>query len=372
MIPTSERELTDAIASATGPLALIGGGTRGVSCAGEPLQLKGLSGVSLYDPGALTMVAQAGTPLSEITAMLAAENQQLAFEPSDLRRLLDTSGEPTVGGAFASLSAGPRRIQAGAARDFLLGVRFVDGLGTVVSNGGRVMKNVTGYDLVKLLAGSYGTLGALSEVSFKVLPAPECIGTLVWEGLDPARALSVFTGALGAPFDVTGAARLPEQGEQPARTLVRVEGFEKSVKYRLNELGKRFVDLPAPRVICTAQSQDQLWPQVRDVQPFQGQVGNVWRTSVKPSDMLQVMALSQFQHVVDWGGGLIWTLAPDGHDLRADLRKIAGHSTLVRASQGDLTSLGRFAPEPAPLAVLSAGLRAKFDPRGILNAGVMG
>ncbi|WP_295316268.1 FAD-binding protein, partial [Roseobacter sp.] len=169
MKPENEAALAEMIRSANGPLTVTGGGTRGMTGDGETLETGALSGISLYEPGALTIVAGAGTPLADVHTALAAENQRLAFEPMDHRPLLGTTGEPTLGGVIAANVSGPRRIQGGAARDYALGVRFVDGAGNIVKNGGRVMKNVTGYDLVKLMCGSCGTLGVLSEVALKVL-----------------------------------------------------------------------------------------------------------------------------------------------------------------------------------------------------------
>ena len=210
MRPESEADLARMIAEAKGPLNIEGGGTRGMDVEGETLSLSALSGVELYEPGALTLVAKAGTPVSEIEELLAGENQRLAFEPADYRGLLGTEGTPTIGGVFAGNISGSRRIQAGAARDFLLGVRFVDGAGQIVKNGGRVMKNVTGYDLVKLMSGAQGTLGVLSEVSFKVLPQAASMATVSVSGLDLPGAVRVMSAALGSPFDVTGAAYDPD------------------------------------------------------------------------------------------------------------------------------------------------------------------
>ena len=182
MRPASEAELAELVAGSKGPLVVRGGGTRTLGHAvGEVLETGGLSGVELYEPGALTLVARAGTPLAQVDAVLAAERQRLSFDPPDLRALLGRNGVSTLGGVVAANASGPRRVQSGAARDALLGVRFVDGSGTVIKNGGRVMKNVTGYDLVKLLAGSRGTLGVLTEVSFKVQAMPEAEATLVIE-----------------------------------------------------------------------------------------------------------------------------------------------------------------------------------------------
>lgn len=367
--PKTETELAEMIAGATGPLAICGGGTRGFDVAGEVLTTSGLSGVELYEPGALTMVARAGTPVAEIETLLAENGQRLAFEPMDHRGLLATEGVPTIGGVFAANISGPRRIQVGAARDFLLGVRFVDGTGQVVKNGGRVMKNVTGYDLVKLMSGAHGTLGVLSEVSFKVLPMPECTGTLAWRGLGWTAALKVFCEALKSPFDVTGAARLPAPAGGHSTTMIRVEGFEDSVKYRMTQLREHFADLTPDKLTIDAPENSDYWRWTRDVAPFAGKSGDVWRTSVKPTDMIQVTGKWDYDHVVDWGGGLIWSLVPEGTGFRQVLGKLNGHSTLVRASRETRGRLGQFHPEPAPLAAISAGLRAKFDPRGILNAG---
>ncbi|WP_082023087.1 FAD-binding protein [Leisingera sp. ANG-S5] len=372
MTPGSEAELAEAIAGASGPLCIQGGGSRGLGVEGDVLSTRGLSGIELYEPGALTLVVKSGTPVAEVEALLAAENQRLAFEPMDHRGLLGTDGEPTVGGVIAANVSGPRRIQAGAARDHLLGVRLVDGSGQAVKNGGRVMKNVTGYDLVKLMCGAHGTLGVLTEVSLKVLPKPECSGTLVWHGLGWVASLKVFCEALKSPYDVTGAGRVPQGAAGKSMTYIRVEGFEDSVKYRLTELRRLFSDLKPDELNIDAEENAQIWQSLRDAEPFHGKAGDVWRTSVKPTDMLKVTGQRDFEHVVDWGGGLIWSLVPEGEDLRQKLANVPGHATLVRASADTRARIGVFQPQPAPLAAISEGLRWQFDPRGILNPGLMG
>jgi glycolate oxidase FAD binding subunit len=367
MRPESEQELADMVRGATGPLAVRGGGTRGIGrpVPGAVLETGGLAGVRLYEPGALTLVAGAGTPLAEVEALLAAEGQRLPFEPMDHRGLLGTTGAPTLGGMVAANASGPRRVQAGACRDSLIGVRFVDGTGAVVKNGGRVMKNVTGYDLAKLMAGSWGTLGVLSEVSFKLLPAPETAATLVYTGLDPARAVALMASALGSPYEVTGAAHLPD-----GRTVLRIEGFAASVAYRVGELAAHLEGFGTAARLDREETA-QLWTGVRDVAPFQGRAGDVWRISVKPSDAPGLLARVAGEAMLDWGGGLIWALVPEGTDLRADLGAFKGHATLIRAATGTRARLACFHPDPAPVAALSRGLRARFDPRGILNPGLM-
>nr|WP_260007146.1 FAD-binding protein [Leisingera sp. M527] len=365
LTPQSEAELAEMLAGASGPLCIQGGGTRGLAIDGEGLSTRGLSGVELYEPGALTLVVRAGTPVAEVAALLTAENQQLAFEPMDHRGLLGTEGEPTIGGVIAAGVSGPRRIQAGAARDHLLGVRFVDGSGQVVKNGGRVMKNVTGYDLVKLMCGAHGTLGVLSEVSLKVLPRAEACATVAIEGADLADAVAAMSAALGSPYDVTGAAYDPEK----QTAFVRVEGFADSTAYRCRKLVSELAGFGSPRI----ENEDAgLWQGIRDAAGFYGRAGDVWRISVKPSDAVALAPRLQAEALqFDWGGGLIWALVPAGTDLRAQIG-VPGHATLVWAGADTRKRLGVFQPQPGPLAAISEGLRRQFDPKGILNPGLMG
>ena len=367
LAPSSEAEMAEAVAGAAGPLRVRGGGTRGPAGPGEALSTAGLSGVTLYEPGALTLVARAGTPLAEVEEVLAREGQRLPFEPMDHRALTGADGVPTIGGVAAANVSGPRRVQAGACRDSLIGVRAVDGTGAVLKNGGRVMKNVTGYDLVKLLAGSRGTLGVLTEVAIKVLPAPETAATLEIGGLSPDGAVAALSDALGSPYEVSGAAHLTEAG----RTLLRLEGFEAQVCHRAERLAARLARFG--EVAIDRDSVEQTWRAVRDVAPLAGRPGDVWRLSARPSDGPRAWAaLGAPPAVMDWGGGLIWALLPEGTDARGRLGGIAGHATLVRAAAETRARLGTFQQEPAPLARLAAELRAKFDPRGILNPGLMG
>ena len=372
--PVDERELSEAVAGAEGPLRIVGGGTRPVGrpVSGEVLSTRGLSGIELYEPGALTIVTRAGTPLAEVEAALAAENQRLPFEPMDMRGLLGTGGEPTIGGVVATNASGPRRIQAGACRDSLIGVRFVDGRGTVLKNGGRVMKNVTGYDLVKLLAGSYGTLGVVSEVSFKVLPGIETRACVLLNGLSNGDAVAAMAKALGSPYEVSGAAHTPAGIDGHPVTMLRLEGFADSVAYRAGKLKELLAAFGDISVETDPERVQAGWTWVRDVETFQGREGDVWRISVKPSDGPGIAARAGGDVLFDWGGGLVWALAAPGSDLRAELGDFAGHATLIRASEETRARLSVFQPEPAPVAALAEGLRRQFDPKGILNPGVMG
>lgn len=369
MMPVTERDLAEAVASAKGPLRIVGGDTCDVGrpTAGDALSVTGLTGITLYEPGALTLVARAGTPLTEIDGVLAAERQRLAFEPPDMRALLGSTGEATVGGVVAANASGPRRIVAGACRDHLLGVRFVDGAGDVIKNGGRVMKNVTGYDLVKLMCGARGTLGVLSEVALKVLPVPETQTTLILQSAGPGAAVAAMAQALGSPFEVTGAAHRMDTGE----TLLRIEGFSHSVAYRTGRLRRLFAQSDV--TLVEAEGSAALWAGVRDVAAHVGP-GDVWRLSVTPGDAPGIVARlpDGAARLMDWGGGLIWAVMPAGTDLRAVLGAFAGHATLIRADTATRAAVPVFHPEPTPVAMLSAGLRARFDPRGILNPGLMG
>ncbi|OIP84156.1 MAG: 2-hydroxy-acid oxidase [Rhodobacterales bacterium CG2_30_65_12] len=375
---TSEADLAEVLAGASGPVRVRGGGTRdiGKPVTGEALEV-GICGIELYEPGALTLVARAGTPMAEIEALLAGEGQRLAFEPMDHRPLLGTKGEPTIGGVVAANVSGPRRIQAGAARDFTLGARFVDGAGRVIKNGGRVMKNVTGYDLVKLMAGSWGTLGVLSEVSLKVQAVPETEATLVGRGLSLAEGVAALARALGSPYDVTGAAH---SGADGGATMVRIEGLQGMVDPRTNALlDAEFAGWERVDGVASA----ALWRDVRDVMVFSGGDAPVWRVSLKPSDApafsaaLEAAGLAH-RGLYDWGGGLAWLeLADAGEDagagvIRASLAPFGGHATLLRAPVAARESVDVFQPQPAPIAALSRGLKQKFDPRGILNPGLMG
>ncbi|GAB5448480.1 FAD-binding protein [Gymnodinialimonas sp.] len=377
--PVSEAELSDAVAGATGPLRVVGGGTRsiGAAGAGEVLSLSELVGIEMYDPGALTLVTKAGTPLDDIEAALASEGQMLAFEPADMRSLLGRDGASTIGGVVAANASGPRRLLAGACRDALLGVRFVDGRGDVLKNGGRVMKNVTGYDLVKLIAGSYGTLGVMSEVALKVLPKLDGATVVVRD----ANALAVMTEAMMSPFEVSGAASVPGEG-----VFLRLEGLEVSVQYRTEKLRALLGKMGEIDVISDPGASAALWKRMRDVTDFADGSSAVWRVSMKPSDLMSglVPALGSGLDVqYDWAGGLAWlrmgAAADDAqivemHDAIQSgvVTHGGGHATLFKAPETVLARVSVFQPEEPGVAILSKGLRAKFDPRGILNPGLMG
>lgn len=376
------------------PLEILGHGSkRGI---GRPLQtehtldLSKLTGVTLYEPEELVLSAKAGTPLAEIEKLLAENGQQLAFEPMDYGLLL--SGEPgkgTIGGVLAANLSGPRRLKAGAARDHILGINVVSGRGEAFKSGGRVVKNVTGYDMSKLMANSWGTLAVFTDVTFKVLPAAETEVTLAIRGLLDDAAATAMALALGSSAEVSSAAHLPERIAarvasgtlgSDAATLLRVEGFGPSVAYRIAALKTLFANA-GPLQEISGEASRLIWRDVRDIRPFaDGSEKPVWRVSMTPSQGHQMVLTLRMQAAVsafyDWQGGLVWLRMEEGDPeaalLRGLLRKHGGgHATLVRAAPAHRAAVPVFEPQAPQLAALSARLKAEFDPKAILNPGRM-
>ncbi|MFT4184556.1 MAG: FAD-binding protein, partial [Rhizobium sp.] len=293
-------------------LSIVGGNTRagfGNAVDAETvLSSRGLTGIVAYNPGEMVMTVRAGTPVYEVEAALAESGQMMAFEPMDHRPLMATGGAPTIGGVFAANVSGPRRFVSGAARDSLLGVRFVNGKGEIVKAGGRVMKNVTGLDLVKLMAGSHGTLGLLTEVTFRVPPRPQTEETIVLSGLNDAEAANAMAAAMALPVEVSGAAHLPltvawtfldgglPEGEA---TVLRIEGLAGSVSARAEKLAAAMTRLAPVTRLGEAESR-KLWREIRDVKPYaDGTTRPVWRVSVAPSIGHQLVAALRLEAGVD-------------------------------------------------------------------------
>jgi glycolate oxidase FAD binding subunit len=356
--PKSAQELADVIAGRNAPVEIIGSGTnRGLGRPLKglaPLSMKAFAGIALYDPAELIIEAGAATPLAEIEKTLAAKNQQLAFEPP-------VGG--TIGGAVACNLSGPRRIKAGALRDHLLMVEGVSGRGEVFKAGARVVKNVTGYDLPKLMAGSYGTLAALTSVTLKVMPKPETEATLIVPDQTIAAAVATMTAALQSPNEVSGAAHVPGTG-----TLLRIEGIGASVAFRMARLRHMF---PSGEL-----AEASPWAAVRDHKGISGEIQ--WRISLPPSAAPAYLAALgeklSFDVLLDWGGGLIWLsckTASDGH--AASIRSLlpSGHATLVAAPDEVRARVPVFQPQPPALAALTRKVKEAYDPKGILNPGRM-
>jgi glycolate oxidase FAD binding subunit len=386
--PTTEAQACAVVKSVVDsrvPLSIRGGGTR--SGLGRPAQAAstlssaGLTGITLYEPSEMVIAARAGTPLAEVEQTLAGRGQMLPFEPMDHRALYGSEGEPTIGAIAACNISGPRRINAGAARDSLIGVRLVNGRGELVKSGGRVMKNVTGLDLVKLVSGSHGTLGFLTEVTFRVLPKPERIATLQWRGLSDEVGVALLSKALGSPFEPMAAAHLPAgiAGEE-ALTLLRLENISASIDYRAGELALLLGDYGVPDRLEGEES-TSLWRFIRDAAFFAGSSQAVWRLSLKPYHAPEVFAaikgaLPAARCFYDWGGGLVWLGLPGVGDagaavIRSALRQRAGHATLVRAPDALRAAVEVFQPLAGPLMRLTAGIKTSFDPAGIFEPGRM-
>lgn len=367
--PCNEAEMADILIenhSRRSSLFITGGGTRldgGATEAARTLSTTGISGIVAYEPGALTLICRAGTPLEEIEATLLSEGQALAFEPMDHRPILGSRGVPTIGGVVAGNISGPRRLLAGACRDHLLGVRFVDGQGRILKSGGRVMKNVTGLDLSKLICGSYGTLGVLTEVALKTLPIAETQQSLSFANISWNEAMDVFATALATPFEVSGAAY------RSGTAFLRLEGFAAQVAYRTERLATLFRK-SAVGILSDGASRE-IWRGFRDVQHFAGLTMPLWRILLKPSEAPSVaerlLALGG-EVSADWGGGLLWYCGPgDG----TSVRRAVGYGKAMLARCGPLPTFHRFPAETAPIAELSAALRRSFDPAGILNPKLM-
>ena len=421
LAPTDADGLADAVRWAVAgeaPLEVIAGGSK--QTLGRPVQsaatlsLAAFDGIVDYQPSELVLTAQAATPLATIEAALEAERQMLAFEPADYGPLLRASGGAdlrapggadlrapggadlrapggaTLGGALACNLSGPRRIKAGAARDHFLGMHAVSGRGERFKAGGRVVKNVTGYDVCKLLAGSYGTLALMHEVTVKVLPAPERTRTVLVFGLEPAAALDALGAALGSAHEVSGAAHMPAEiaarsavsyvsGAGAAVSAVRVEGFPASVEARCEALRALLGPFGAVEELHSKNSAT-LWREIRDVRAFADDSRPLWRLSVPPASgaaaAARVAEAADVRALFDWGGGLLWLAvdgAPDAGEVpvRAAAMAVGGHATLVRADAPTRAARAVFQPQATGLAALTARIKRAFDPTGVLNPGRM-
>jgi glycolate oxidase FAD binding subunit len=388
-------------------LEVVGAGTR--RTLGRPvdaphiLDVSALRGVLAYEPEELILTALPGTPLAEIEALLATCNQCLAFEPPFARAALNESAAPhvaksagpinaTLGGTVATGHSGPRRPKAGAVRDHVLGLTAVSGRGELFKAGGKVVKNVTGYDLPKLLTGSYGTLAVFTELTIKVLPAPEDTRTLLIAGLSPADSVRTMTTVLQSAADTSGACYLAQDISIPGKpsgvsaTAFRFEGVTPSVVFRLSRLRDQ-MSASGSLAVLDREASLHFWHAVRDVAPFPADAARtLWRISVPPAQGAEVLAriekgLPGSQALLDWGGGLIWLQPAEPADISSTLaceQKIRaavvhahGHATLMRAPADVRRTVNVFQPQPEALAALSSRIKAQFDPKQVLNPGRM-
>ncbi len=363
------------------PLLIEGRGTkRGMLRpvqAARSLSVRNLTGITLHAPQELIVSARAGTTIPDLESTLATGGQGLVSEPPDLSGLLG-QGVASIGGVVAANLSGPRRVAWGATRDHVMGLRFVNGAGELIRAGGRVLKNVTGLDMCKLLSGSHGTLGVITEVTLKVLPMAELTGSLLLPGLDPVRGVAALSAALGSPYGVSGAAWLPAEAAARvlpgygAVTLVRIEDFAPSVAYRLDRL---MADLAVfgQALLLDDGASKAAWRAIRDAEPLLVEPDDaVWRISVRPSAGPGVVAAVQSvgaRCFLDWGGGLVWVAG--AADLHDSVRAAAGRGTwtVVRAPEPMRAAVHVVPPEPPALAAITRRIKAAMDPRGILNPG---
>jgi glycolate oxidase FAD binding subunit len=394
--PARPADVAAALAGTKGALEVRGRGSK--QALGRPLpeglavlDLSGLSGITLYEPEELVLAARAGTPIAEVRATLAQKNQELAFDPPDLSGLFGGRDAGTLGGAIACNLSGPRRLKGGAARDHILGFEGVNGRGEAFKSGGRVMKNVTGFDLAKLIAGSYGTLAALTDVTVKVVPKPEKIRTVLVHGLSAEAAVAAMRESLGSAHEVAAAAHLPIETARASAvdsvaragvsvTALRVEGPGPSAEYRCRAL-RGLLDGHGATEELHTQNSEIFWREIRDVAAFAADpASQIWRISVPPADGARVAgalaARLKGRFLLDWGGGLVWlALAPlpdAGQDaVRGVLPPEGGHATLVRADASVRARVAVFQPPPPALAELNRRVKFGFDPDRRLNPGRM-
>jgi glycolate oxidase FAD binding subunit len=339
------------------------------------LDLSFNKGIGLYEPQELVLSAKAATSVAEISRLLAEKGQMLAFEPADFTELLGT-GSGSLGGALAANFSGPRRLKAGAARDFILGFSGLNGRGETFRAGGRVVKNVTGYDLPKLMCGSWGTLAVLDEITIKVMPKPETEMSVGISGLSHEASIKAMTAALQSPAEVSCAAHLPQMDSEDSRTMLRIEGVEASVKARASLLQDLFKSHGSLLLLDEPSSRD-LWRSVRDVLPLASlREAHIWRISVPPTESAAVMAriceMVEARYFCDWGGGLVWLAVPpdpQAHEeaIREAISSSGGHATLIRAPASVRRNVNVFQPQPKALAELTRRVKASFDPERVLS-----
>lgn len=366
--------------------------------AGRPMQAddvittSSMRGITLYEPNELVMSARAGTPLVEIEAELAARGQMLAFEPVDIGPAIGgMASQQSIGGVFATNISGARRVYSGGARDHLLGVRAVNGLGEVFKSGGRVMKNVTGLDVARSLTGSWGTMAVISEATFKVAPLPESTATLAFAGLPDDLAIEALTTAMGTPYEVSGAVHLSKRlakrlafpalaGIGRSLTLLRLEYFANGIDRRADKLAAALKVYGAPVRLGTVDSV-QLWRVLRALSVLPNTTdASLWRITTAPTKGPEIVAairkFADAEAYYDWSGGLIWLETPaaadaGGADIRRAVAVRGGHATLIRAAAEVRSSVDVFEPMKPDIERLARSIKAAFDPAGILNPGRM-
>lgn len=376
--PSTADDVADAVAEALragSKLEIRAGGSKGL--VGAPrdariLDLSELSGVIDYDPAELVLTAKPATPLTMVSDLLASEGQMLAFEPFDHGPLFGRpAGAATLGGVLAAGVAGSRRLSAGGARDHLLGFKAVSGRAERFTAGAKVVKNVTGYDLPKLAAGSWGRLFAMTEITVKVLPRGRETASIAAEGLSPQAAQQAMSQVMGSQADVQAAAHLPaDLADGTSLTVVRLEGFGPSVAARLAMIETLWADHPV-RALAADDAQG-FWSRLRNLSPLaDGRA--LWRVSARPSAgpaLAEQLARLSARWLFDWAGGLIWlTCDAEADKIRAAALAAGGHAMLVRGSEAQRSATPALHPRHPAVAALEARVRRAFDPAGVFETG---
>ena len=389
--PRDEQDVVDLVASTVAeamPVEVSGFNTKrrlGRPVVAEKiLRTDRLSGIRLYEPNEMVVTAGAGTPLQDIVDLIGKQGQRLAFEPFDFPGLYGEAGTGTIGGVIAVNASGPRRISIGAARDHLLGFRAVNGHAKVFKSGGRVMKNVTGYDLSKLVSGSFGTLGVLTEVTLKVVPKPEIEETLVLVGLDEVSGLSLLREVSGLQHEVSCLAYFPG-GTMPGSgkrslTSLRIEGSSISVRSRRDGLLSQLRARASKIVVLEGAKSSEFWREAARGAALKDLTGPLWKISTAPAEAPELAVglanrgVPIEKHYFDWAGGLVWIALQEGVGTHANAVRdvvdaIEGHATLIRASQDERLSVPVFHPRPRALSTVYREIKNAFDPAHVLNRG---
>ncbi len=399
LIPQNTKDVLEIVRAAVNDkksVEIIGAGTkRGWGRPNEIsdlMNISTLSGISLYEPKELVLTAKAGTPINNIIQTLSQNHQQIAFEPPDFSSLYGgEKNHGTLGGIIATNLSGPRRIQSGAARDYCLGFEAISGRGEKFKSGGRVVKNVTGFDLSKLLTGSFGTLAVMTSVTIKVSPSPDKTRTVLVYGLDDRMAIQALSETLQSSFEVNAAAYMPgdiatnssvSYVAAPGLSVaaVRLQGPGPSVDARCQAIRNLWQSYGEVEELHSHNSFG-LWHEIRDVDPLlNNKQDQIWRLSVAPSEGANVVARVrnkiQSKAYFDWGGGLIW-LAADGDlmgvgkILRSAIGSGGGHATLLRASSELRLESSVFQPQEPKVSCLTKSIKENFDPERVLNPGRM-
>jgi glycolate oxidase FAD binding subunit len=381
--PTTLEDLTACIADANHArrtLEIVGGRTK--RSLGNPvnadavLDLSAFSGVEFYEPEELVIKVRAGTRLADLRAILAERRQHLGFEPPSYGGLFGAQADAdTVGGVIACNLSGPRRVLAGSARDAVLGIEGVNGAGVAFKGGGRTVKNVTGYDLPRLMTGSFGVLAALTSVTLKVHPMPEFESTLLIEGVADARAMELASTLLRSPIELGAASHISGRLNAPSLTAFRLEGFRESVVAR----GQQVMQILAGEVPITLLEDGEsraFWVRQRDLADLMvDEQTCLWRLALPAHLAAGVVGRLGSEAIYGWGGAEVFVKMSVGKarnsaaDLRATFAAVGGFATLFRAPDDLRMAVGVFQPKQRALAGLTNRVRQAFDPAGILNPG---